>query len=521
MKNVISLLSAAVMFMCIPGLLSASYINSNNINTNNDEETAKKKNELAANFPFTKSESPIEKDKVAGIRIEEGTITLLGRENTFFSESISGENEFSNLNFFSQYPELLSVEIKNIALSSQDLENICNFISSSKKIKNLVFDSCIIAEDDTKYITDTIEKLDSLIAVSVKFLKTKNKKGKIVDISPQAIQGITQAISARKNLTSLSVAFDAISTKSCEHIGSAIKQSNNMTMLSLCWNEIVGGESEKSYDVLSETISSLKELKTLCFSVISVPEACIDTQIESISKLQKLTNLTFLIGNLKGTKDIFEHATNFGKALENLPLLSSLILQNMGLPATATQPIMQSFSKLTKLSYLDMSGNKIDKEGGVIVGDSLKNAENLRALIMRNCDINSETVAEISKAFSSTSLAIICLGNNKIKDGIKSLQLSDCPYLRCIDLAMNEASAEDIMGFVENTISHDNLTTADLRNNSDITGKQRDDIARLKADKKSTIMYLVECDLPKKIASKKVTENSGENNTLEKYARER
>ena len=423
---------------------------------------------------------------------------------------MSGENVFSNLNFFSQYPELLSVEIKDIALSSQDLENICNFISSSKKIKNLVFDSCIIAEEDTKYITDTIEKLDSLITVSVKFLKTKNKKGKIVDISPQAIQGITQAISEKKNLFSLNVAFNAIGTKSCEHIVSAIKQSNNMTMLSLCWNEIVGEESEKSYDALSETLSSLKELKNLCFSIMYVPEACIDAQVESISKLQKLTNLTFLIGNLKSIKNVFEHATNFGKTLENLPRLSSLILRNMGLPASATQPIMQSFSKLTKLSYLDMSGNKIDKEGGIIVGDSLKNAENLSVLIMRNCDISSETVAEISKAFSSTSLAIVCLGNNRIKEGIKSLQLSDCPYLRCIDLAMNEASADDIMGFVENTISHDSLTTADLRNNSDITGKQRDDIARLKADNKSTIMYLVECDLPKR-AKRKVRENTDEN----------
>ena len=241
-----------------------------------------------------------------------------------------------------------------------------------------------------------------------------------------------------------------------------------------------------------------------------VPEACIDAQVESISKLQKLTNLTFLIGNLKSIKNVFEHATNFGKTLENLPRLSSLILRNMGLPASATQPIMQSFSKLTKLSYLDMSGNKIDKEGGIIVGDSLKNAENLSVLIMRNCDISSETVAEISKAFSSTSLAIVCLGNNRIKEGIKSLQLSDCPYLRCIDLAMNEASADDIMGFVENTISHDSLTTADLRNNSDITGKQRDDIARLKADNKSTIMYLVECDLPKR-AKRKVRENTDEN----------
>ena len=59
------------------------------------------------------------------------------------------------------------------------------------------------------------------------------------------------------------------------------------------------------------------------------------------------------------------------------------------------------------------------------------------------------------------------------------------------------------MAFAENTILHESLNTADLRNNSDITGKQRDNIARMKADKKSTIMYLIECDLPKQITQKK------------------
>ena len=77
---------------------------------------------------------------------------------------------------------------------------------------------------------------------------------------------------------------------------------------------------------------------------------------------------------------------------------------------------------------------------------------------------------------------------------------------------MNGASAEDIMAFAENTILHESLNTADLRNNSDITGKQRDNIARMKSDKKSTIMYLIECDLPKQITRKKIRENTEENN---------
>ena len=72
MKSVINFLSATVLFLCTPSLLLASDGN----NDNNSEEATEKKNELAENFPFSKSESPIEKDRVAGLRIEEGKITF-------------------------------------------------------------------------------------------------------------------------------------------------------------------------------------------------------------------------------------------------------------------------------------------------------------------------------------------------------------------------------------------------------------------------------------------------------------
>ena len=91
MKSVINFLSATVLFLCTPSLLLASDGN----NDNNSEEATEKKNELAENFPFSKSESPIEKDRVAGLRIEEGKITFLGRENRFYSEGMSGEERFS------------------------------------------------------------------------------------------------------------------------------------------------------------------------------------------------------------------------------------------------------------------------------------------------------------------------------------------------------------------------------------------------------------------------------------------
>lgn len=452
-------------------------------------------NETMGNYPFAKSTSPIENEKVIGIRAEEGKITILGRENNFYSRPETGEN-FFNINFFSQYPNLLSVEIKNITLSSQNLENICNFISSNN-IKNLIFDSCVIEEKDAKYIANTIRKLNSLIAVTIKFIRTTDEEKKIAAVSPETIEEITQAISEKQNLVSLNVAFDKINAASCEHINSAMEQSENITQLSLCWDEFVGDAQSKPYGALLKTLSELKNLETFCLSMSSVPEESIDTLFKNISALQNLKNLTLIIGNLKDSKKVFEHSSYLAKTIGNLASLSDLRLQNMELPASATQPIMQSIKKLPKLTYFDVSGNKIDKQGGVILGDSLTNTPELKTLIMRNCDISPETAAEISKSLPLTSIAILCLGNNKIKSGIRNLQPNKYPHLRCIDLAMNEITDEDVMLFIENSLSHEVLQIADLRNNCHITGEQRDSIARMKSEKKSTIAYLMDYNLPK------------------------
>ena len=164
MKNAMKLFSATILLLLISGFSYAreeSYNNNNAGVLSGTEEDSGIQDEKIANYPFTKSESQLESENVVGMKIDKKGTTLFSNENTYYSEITGEGNNFSNINIFSQYPKLISVEFRNLTFSEQDLENIRNFINENKesKIKNLSFNSCVINEKDIEYITDTISKL--------------------------------------------------------------------------------------------------------------------------------------------------------------------------------------------------------------------------------------------------------------------------------------------------------------------------------------------------------------------------
>lgn len=509
MKNAIKLFSAAILLIFASELLGVG-------EESYENEESGIKDEKIANYPFTKSESPLDNENVVGVKIDKNGTTLFSNENTYHSESTGENNNFSNISTFSQYPKLMSVELRNLTLSAQDLENIRNFIDESKdsKIRNLSFNSCVIDEKDVEYLAETIRKLNDLKSITVKFIKTKKQNKKVVDISPTAVEEITKAISEKRDVVSLTVAFDQISAHSLNHISSLIKQSPNMRMLSLLWSDVFGDQREEAYKTFSESLSELKNLRHLYLSLLYVPESCIDGLFDSISKQSALTKLTILIQNLKDSKNAYEHASNLGEAISKLSSLSSIRLQNMKLPANTLQPIIKSFENLSKLSYIDLSSNKIDKEGATVFAGSVKNNENLKVLSMRKCGINAEAFGEISKVFGSLPLIVVCFGDNQIKEGISGLQLSENDSLRFIDFARNGIPSDAIMSFISSSVTHESLKKVDFRENCDMS-QQRDEIEKLKSDNNCTIAYLLECREQKKkrktvVASEKAPATSSE-----------
>lgn len=484
-----------------------------NASQGQQSEDTEQQSEKAENYPFEKSEMAIEPDNVIGLRIKNGQTITLSNDTTYYSEIVQDYEDFSDIKFFSKYPNLMSVEFSGISFTTQGLENIIKFIRKDK-VKNISFNDCAFAsEKDIELLCDLLEKLDGLTSVSIKFLKFNRKvNGKIKseNISPNSAESIMEIIAQKKNLASIKLVFDNISTNTCENVALSLKENPKITNLSLGWTEIIGDESEEAYSDLAKSLASLKQLTDLDLSIIRVPGKSIGELFEQIGKCEDMKNLTLFIDNLKdqGKIKIFEYAEALAASLEKLTALKSLRLENMGLPGSASQALLQPLSKLKQLEFFNFSGNEIDKGSCSILGEAMKEMEHLKTLVLRGCKIESDGFGNLSQNLSSTSLSLLSLGQNKIGEAISNWQISECADLSNLDLADNEISAESMMAFVNNSANHMALQTVDLRWNGRIDSRNAVDIIKKKNN--SRIVYLFdETDTKKKKKASRNQTDSG------------
>lgn len=467
---------------------------------------AEKEREKAELYPFTPAEGQIDKEDVVGIKLKKNKIIYFSNDITFYAEAVQEGENFSKLDSFSQYPNLLSVEFCDSKISTKELENIRDFLASSQ-VKVLSFDSCIIKEEDAQLIAETISKQNSLMALTVKFIRTeKKRKGRknidVVSISPEAWQSITEAISEKKNLVQLNVACGDITADSCNHIASALDNSKKLSSLLLCWNSVSGDSAEDANKTLATNLSELKDLTKLCVSILEMPDNHIDALFKGMAPLKQLTELTLFVGNLRDCRNIYDLSAALGQSLEGFTKLSSLQIQNMELSSNAMQAIAKSMSKMTELTYLDISNNEVNLEAANLLSDSLEKAEGLKVFIARNCHM--ESFGELKKIISDSELEIVCFGGNTIGDKIADLQLPESTVY--IDLTGNNAPADSIITFLKTNLSRKGLKAIDLRNNSNLTEEQRDEIERLQADNGSTAAVLLYN--PKSEKKKKKSKNN-------------
>lgn len=383
------------------------------------------------------------------------------------------------------------MEFCDTKISTKELENIRDFLTSSQ-VKVLSFDSCIIAEEDAPIIAETIGRQESLMALTMKFIRTeKKRKGRkeldIVSISPEAWQSITKAISEKKNLIQLNIACGDITAKSCNHITETIKNSKGLGSLLLCWNEVLGNDAEKANENLTNALSQLESLSKLCISILEMPEAYIDSMFKSIEPLKQLTELTLFIGNLRDCRNIYDLSASLATALKGLTKLTSLQIQNMELSSNAMQAIAESMVDMKELTYVDISNNEVKKEAADLLQEALKNAEKLKVLIARNCHMAA--LEGLSSIISDGELEIICLGGNQLGKEIEKIKLPESAVY--IDFTGNNAPPESIVNFLKNALTNKKLRAVDLRNNSNLTEEQRDEIERLQADQESTAAVLL------------------------------
>lgn len=453
--------------LCAPNNRRSSYSRSSSSNVAQDG----KNNEEFENFPFTKSSSTIAKDMVAGIRIKGNNIILLGYEKTFSVTPLKADEDFSDLNFFRQYPKLFSVELNEIKLTNQALENLQKFFPNS--LKSLIFDSCILEKDGAELIADIIKKHNSIKAITTKFVKFSH-----VDAAK-----VTEAIETLSNLDHLSVAFGEINSDSCAHLESVIDGSKSMRTLAIAWDKVI--DKEDAYKKLADAISNLNKLTSLEISILSISEKYTELIISKIADLTELLSFKLYFGNLSLQNHIklFETAEVLGETIKHFTKLKSLNLSSMLLPKDAMQVVAQSMENLKQLEYLNVSGNVVDKESAALFSNSFKELNFLKTLIIRDCQIDSQSFSELCKSLSALPIVTLSAGNNKIKDGIKSLPIKSMSNLQFVDFANNEVTFDMLMGLLPSTIDHETLQVLDFKNNDELLAKDEKEESTSKRDR--------------------------------------
>lgn len=478
----------------------SSNTNSTN-NIQNDEEV------LASEmYPFSKAEDQVEDEDIVGIIVTKSKIVYVSRYQTYFTEDLSEDGRnFSQLNYFTRFKNLMSVSFREVELSTEELQNLEDFLASaqsekkdedSEKVKIINFESCVFEEANVKYVSNIIKKLDALVAISIKFPKTKKKRGtktELVDLSPKAVEELTAAISDKKGLVQLVLAFGTINTTSCNHIKTVLEQSPNIANALLAWEQITGDGIEESYSNLNNVISGLTKLVKLCISILYIPEPSIDSTFNALSNLNTLSELTLFVGNLCECKNSFELASILGKSLSNLTGLSSLQLQNMELSGNSMQALLQGLRKLKRLKYFDISNNEITKECVDIFEEALPELDKLRVFIARGCNI--ESLANLYPIIEKSALEIICLANNLLRDDVQQFKPSE--NMMFVELSNNKISSKSILAAARNIIPNQKLKFIDFRNNADLNSEVRDKIEQLQSNFRSLAAFMSQTTLSK------------------------
>jgi Ran GTPase-activating protein (RanGAP) involved in mRNA processing and transport len=464
--------------------------NFNNGNNTFGEELS----EEANYFPFMKVGSKISSDKVVGMCIKEKNIVFLGMSDAstyvYYEESLKEDEDFSDLNFFREYPRLVSVEINGLKLTIDMLENIQKLLPAS--IKCLIVDSCAIESENFELLSDIIKKHKQLASIKIRLPKSSVTESNV----------ILQSIAGHAQMKFIGITLGAISSESCEYLNNVIAHSTEtLEELTLGWNSITVGddaESDKAYREVMKSMAETKQLKKLEFSVMSLSESSATTVFEALGDLKHLTNLKIFIDNLAMHKSVklFENMEVLRDSLQKLPNLETFDISSMNLSGHEMQVLMQAISYMSKLKTLDVSGNVLDQKSAETLSESLQEHYSVTELRANDCSMDDVAFNGLCKSLSNTSLINLFLRGNKIKEGAKNLPLKSMPDLMLVDFAQNDMNCEDAMAFVELTKDQSNLHIVNFKGNSGIDAMsniektiKNDQLTAWKLKNKNTVSF--------------------------------
>lgn len=403
---------------------------------NNESYTSEKETQEADYYPFTKSQGRVDNKDVVGIRIFGDKIVLLAENNTYFEEQGQKQN-FSEFDFFSKYPRLLSVEIINTNLTKEMLENLQKFLPNT--IKSLIVNSCTIANADFEGFTSIItghKQLESLTVINPDMAQAESAK-------------LVAAVGDLKVIRYMRLTLGEIGAGGCDVLKEALLKSKN-TLLGLNLGFIEVDDNESS-DKLLASMGKLKNLEKLEYSVRRSTAKQVGTFFSSLAGLTKLTDLKINFRDFSSHDGVetYHNAESLNEAMKNLKNLESLDISDMNLPDSVLQTISRSLGELSKLKTLNISKNPINAKTAKVLSESLKNMDSLYALIANYCEINDEAFSALCGNLQNSPLQYMCFSGNNIVNSVKSLPISQMQSLIALDFTHNKIKLSDVIEFMK------------------------------------------------------------------------
>ena len=189
-------------------------------------------------------------------------------------------------------------------------------------------------------------------------------------------------------------------------------ESRHLTHLNLSGNRV-----EKGGIHIVEIVDILDSgFELLYLRDCSIPTDTLREILNSLKKCKQLTHLDLGEHNLES---VAEHLVELIQIFGVVPPLQTLYLPNCSIQEKEGTEMLQYLSEFRHLTHLNLSGNRVGKEGIHIVEIVDTSHSGFELLYLRNCSIPIDTLREILKSLTkSKQLTELNLGGHNLeKDG--------------------------------------------------------------------------------------------------------
>ncbi len=405
--------------------------------------------------PFIRSNNKIIDDDVVGLRITENKLYMLGRDKNFYVEPLDNKFNFDDIDFFSKYQNLQSVDLHKLVLTREILENLQKYLP--KTLKNLVINKCKISKKDYDDIVEVLQINEELTAITL--IEP--------DVELAESTRLIGALFQLKNLQAINITLGAVGKQGIEELSKILQaSSNSLKSLTIGFSSV---QESEEYNKFLDILKELTQLVEFEFSVLeSTPE---QTTIffNSLKNMKNLRKLKFYFHDFEKHDHVkaYHNAIIFRDAIIPMPL-EFLDISYMKLHDSVLQMFAQALPKLTHLKSLNISGNPLSDKSAKELSESIKNSTELITLIANDCKMDENIFASLCSSLNNCGLQYLYFRENNIGQGIKSLPIDQMKYIQVVDFSNNNINYDNALDFASRSKDNPLLQIVNFANNKPI-----------------------------------------------------